>query len=70
MSQEVIEQKKSELEMLNDTIEGLKHLLKLNKKKRKELRKEVYYVVMDEDIDDMDIHKMIKSINLQEVLKQ
>lgn len=70
MSQEVIEQKKSELEMLNDTIEGLKHLLKLNKRKRKELRKEVYYVVINEDIDDMDIQKMIKSINLQEGLKQ
>ena len=62
MTHEIREQKESELEMLNDTIEGLKHLLKQKKKHRKRLEKELLYVLADEDDRKIDIAKVLKEI--------
>lgn len=62
MTHEIREQKESEFEMLEDTIEGLKHLLKQKKKQRKRLRKELLYVIVDDD--NRDIQEILMSIDV------
>lgn len=47
MTHEIRETKEKELEELEDSINGLKYLLKLNKVKRKRLRKELTYVIKE-----------------------
>lgn len=65
MTHEIREQKESELEMLDDTIEGLKYLLKQKKKQRKRLEKELLYVLEAEDDSEVDVKKVLVSLSLQ-----